>query len=149
MQGYVVAVDTAIPATTTVSVPITRSIRYDPFEPATSGNPGVPDVQAGLYLRGMRSHSVGFALQRDAVVLMLVDPYASHISAEYGGPTAVGGVLATATISDASIEEGGSGLSFFMRILAGTEGWELRVDAWAGWHVVRPESILRIVSPAL
>jgi hypothetical protein len=145
VQGYVVAVDTAIPATTTVSVPITRSVRYHPFL-----RDNAPDIKAGLYVRGITSHSVGLAFQRDAVALMLVDPFGTHVAAEYGGsPQPYGNVLAVAKIADKSVAEGGSGLSFWMRILVYNEGWQLDVRAWAGWHVVRPESIVRVVTPPI
>jgi hypothetical protein len=141
IQGYTVATDTAVPISSTVSVPITRSLRHEPSDP-TSG----PDVTAGMYLRGITSHAAGLAFQEDAVRLMMFPPWPVGSGAA-DVQAGVGPTIAVATLADIPIEQGGTGLTFWMRMVQGVEGFNVSVGALWGYEVIRPENILRVVTP--
>jgi len=141
IQGYVVAADTAIAGGANDVVPITRAVRTNPAAPSSGA-----DVSAGMFLRGITSHTAGLAFAAGAVELLMFPPWplgSSPNAVQSGsGPT-----VGTGIVADRPMSEGGTGLTFWVRMLQFTEGFHVQVGSISGEAVVRPEHILRVVTP--
>jgi len=140
IQGYVVAADTAIAGGANGAVPITRGVRVNP------ANPTEADVYAGLYLRGITSHSAGLCMTEGAVELLMFPPWALG-TYPHNIQSGAGNTVGTATIRDKSVAEGGTGLTFWIRMIQMIESFNISVGCYYGYHVVRPAHILRVVTP--
>jgi hypothetical protein len=138
VQGYVVAADTPIAGGATVAVPITKSLRINP-----DNRQAGPDISVGMYLRGHVSHAAGIALHENAIDLVMARPWPTAAEAPgIGGGMNVGHGM----IADKPFSQGGTGLSFWFMIKQLPNGVNIRVAARFGWHVVRQENVIRVVS---